>query len=322
MSSFRIPDSTGATVFALLAGFAALFFGAWLLKSSDSSNPAIASLSGADSPARIQELEGELEAESSRRADLASQLRDRENEAERLKSELENSGEQVRSLQSDKKRLSEQLKDAKEKIERQRKNADEELEQAKSESDLKAASLEENLAQARRERDEALHGDALEPAGEFDQLDLPYLVNDPIQLSAPVRPLFIRLREYDGGAEDREKLYKKLTENGKRSALHQVSFEGGSSDISEEELDSLAEKVSDVPGDARFLVVGYASTDGEASANYELSSRRASEVAEAIAEEFDGPDAAVEAVYFGQTARFNAEKMAPNRVVEIWRVDS
>jgi len=322
MSSFRIPDSTGATVFALLAGLAALFLGAWLLESNGSSNPALASLSGADSTSQVQELEGELEAESARRADLAARLREQENEAERLKSELEDANAVVQTLRSDKEQLSDKLESAQEKLERQREQADEQLEQARSDLDRKTASVEDELAQARRERDEALHGDALEPAGEFDQLDLPYLVNDPIQLSAPVRPLFIRLREYDGGAEDREKLYKKLTENGKRSALHQVSFEGGSSDISEEELDSLAEKVSDVPGDARFLVVGYASTDGEASANYELSSRRASEVAEAIAEEFDGPDAAVEAVYFGQTARFNAEKMAPNRVVEIWRVDS
>ncbi|MEM1443968.1 MAG: OmpA family protein, partial [Verrucomicrobiota bacterium] len=182
------------------------------------------------------------------------------------------------------------------------------------------AKLNAEIDALRKELDEALYGDQLKPAGDFPALDLPYLVNDPIQLNRKVRPVFIQLRGVDEEASELEKLYAELTKDGKTSAPHTVPFTVGSAEVTEEESGKLKEKLQDLPEGARFLVVGYASTDGDAKSNYELSSQRASSVASAIAAHEGVPEDSVQAVYFGQTKRFSATEMAPNRVVEVWLV--
>ena len=61
------------------------------------------------------------------------------------------------------------------------------------------------------------------------------------------------------------------------------------------------------------------SKDGDPKANRELSSRRASNVAQKIVAAGKITKSDVQAVYFGETSRFAAEN-APNRVVEVWKV--
>ena len=88
--------------------------------------------------------------------------------------------------------------------------------------------------------------------------------------------------------------------------------------IDAESRERIRTLVSESP-DSRFLAIGYASTDGSQDRNRELSSRRALATAEAIAEA--RPNHPVEAVYFGQTQRFDLNRRAANRVVEIWKID-
>lgn len=182
------------------------------------------------------------------------------------------------------------------------------------------ATLNAEIDTLRKELDKELYGEQLKPAGDFPALDLPYLVNDPIQLNRKVRPVFIKLRGMKEEESELKKVYEALTKDGKTSALHKVPFEVGSSEVKEAEDKKLNELLQDSPEGARYLVVGYASTDGDAKSNYELSSKRASSVATKLASIKGIPEDAVQAVYFGQTQRFSATEMAPNRIVEVWRV--
>lgn len=331
MTSTRIPDAVGATVFALLAGFAAASFFAWMSTAPESSgNPVVPALPGSQARSEAQSLRAELETESSRRAELALANRQVREEFDRVRGELDSRDAELEALRAEasshveirekNKSLSKQLAQVRDRSKRsvQERN---QLQEKLSSCEKRSAELREQLQTARRELDRAVHGEQLEPAGDFPALELPYLVNDPIELASPVRPLFIQLREYGGGAEGREKLYAKLTEGGETSALHRVPFEGGSSGVGEKARAALSGKLADAPESAHYLVVGYASADGEARANFELSSKRASAVAQVLAESDAVAEDRVEAVYFGQTKRFHDAELAPNRVVEVWRIE-
>jgi len=114
-----------------------------------------------------------------------------------------------------------------------------------------------------------------------------------------------------------EALYARLGEQGRYSPLLTIPFDVGSDEVKDESRSRLTALLSEAEEDVRFLVVGYASTDGEAQANYELSSRRASSAANVVAA---AGGTGVEAVYFGQTSRFSTTEKEPNRVVEVWCV--
>ncbi len=103
--------------------------------------------------------------------------------------------------------------------------------------------------------------------------------------------------------EEMKAAYDKLTKDGKTSALHRIPFESGSAEVVASETKKRTELLKESPRGAKFLVVGYASTDGDAKSNYELSSKRASSFAAKMAG-FEGIDKeSVQAVYFGQTQR-------------------
>ncbi len=124
----------------------------------------------------------------------------------------------------------------------------------------------------------------------------------------------------DDTPEALEKVYAKLSEGGNTSALHKVPFDSGSAAVAAADTTKLNELLKGSPKGAKFLVVGYASADGDAKSNYELSSERASNVAAEIAKIPGVDKSAIQAVYFGQTKRFNTAYLSPNRVVEVWRV--
>lgn len=157
----------------------------------------------------------------------------------------------------------------------------------------------------------------LKPASNLPGLDLPMLVNDPTKLDPKFKPLFIRLREMADNSEAREKVYAELAKEGKTQPLLRIPFQNASAYVSGEFQAKVAELTKAAGEGSKFLVVGYASTDGSAESNQKLSSQRASNVAQQIS---DGSDGNTQAVYFGQTSRFSTEELPPNRVVEIWQV--
>lgn len=182
------------------------------------------------------------------------------------------------------------------------------------------AALQKQIDELRSSLDQAEYGEQLKRAVDFPALDLPLLVNDPAKLNPAVRPLFIRLRSMGDTPQDREKLYAELGKEGKTKPLHLVPFASGSAEIVDAEQKKLEGQLTSVEKGAKYLVVGYASTDGEAKANYELSSNRASIVAQLVASLAKAGGDSVQAVYFGQTKRFSAIDLPPNRVVEVWQV--
>ena len=145
---------------------------------------------------------------------------------------------------------------------------------------------------------------------------------DRIVLAASSRQLLKRL---DAIGDDPTKLresYGGGAEAGDQSGTRPVAsvlLEVGSDEVSaadSSKLKAIAEKAAD---GTRFLVVGYASTDGDAASNAELSKQRAAAVAKVISANFDPKDR-VEVIYYGQTKRFSREELAPNRVVEVWQI--
>ncbi|MCB1230110.1 MAG: OmpA family protein [Verrucomicrobiae bacterium] len=146
----------------------------------------------------------------------------------------------------------------------------------------------------------------------------PILIEEPANLSEPTRPIFDQLRALDDSSIDLEKAYEAISrEQGGRLALT-IPFTAGSASLDTQAREKIRALVDTSP-EARFLAIGYASVDGSEDANRDLSSRRAYAAAEAVAEL--GPQNPVEAVYFGQTRRFDSSRRAANRVVEIWQID-
>ena len=165
----------------------------------------------------------------------------------------------------------------------------------------------------------AVPSGALASAGEgLPELDLPLLVNDPAELDPGFKDLFVNLRGIEDSPAAREKAYKEISGGGKYEPSLRIPFGSGSDFVSGADNKRIEVLVKEAGQDAKFLVVGYASTDGSNETNYTLSSKRASNVGRKLAESL-GSEKNVQAVYYGQTARFSEQK-SPNRIVEIWRV--
>lgn len=160
---------------------------------------------------------------------------------------------------------------------------------------------------------------ALAPAGAgLPELDLPLLINDPAKLNPDFKNLFVNLRGIDDSPAAREKAYKEISGGGKYEPSLRIPFGSGSDYISGADNKKIEALVKEAGPDAKFLAVGYASSDGSNETNYRLSSKRASNVGKKLAEGLSS-EKNVEAIYFGQTGRFSGQK-SPNRIVEIWRV--
>ncbi|MCG8602002.1 MAG: OmpA family protein, partial [Verrucomicrobiales bacterium] len=157
-------------------------------------------------------------------------------------------------------------------------------------------------------------------AANLPKIDLPMLVNDPTTLDGKFFSLFQGLNQVKGGPGEREKVYAELTKDGNSKDIHLVPFQVGSAAVAGKEEQDLKAALNNTEKSARFLVVGYASTDGDAASNRKLSSQRASNVAQKISAISGVPQNQIKAIYFGQTTRFNANYLTPNRVVEVWRL--
>jgi len=348
MAGFKIRNDIGATVFAVLSGFSALFFTVWIFSASGCSGPekeatinpvpiTAGELTALE--AELASAKASLEAESSRRSEMAMNLRESRQaaatlEAEKTKwnaakqelaSELESLEGRLSALATEKQTLTAQLAEAS--------NSDaaalkievaglkEELDSEREACRAAKSALNAEIDKLQTGLDQALYGDQLKPAaGDFPALTLPFLVNEPIKLDRKVRPVFIELRGMGESEADLQKAYEKISRDGKTRAIHKVPFESGSAEVVAAETAKLKELLKESSKGAKFLVVGYASTDGDPKSNHELSSKRASSVAAKLAG-IEGVDKdSVQAVYFGQTKRFSSSDMAPNRIVEVWQV--
>ena len=82
----------------------------------------------------------------------------------------------------------------------------------------------------------------------------------------------------------------------------------------------IGDSVTDLPDGAMIMVVGYASTTGQADTNRKLSSDRATEVAANIDMAKPGKQV-VQAVFLGQTKRFSSRIPERNQVCEVWQIN-
>lgn len=133
--------------------------------------------------------------------------------------------------------------------------------------------------------------------------------------------LFRRLRTLEGLKDSDINIeYSKLGVDLGANVLHTLEYATGSSELSPEDMAQLDLIISEeVPDGDLTLIVGYASTTGDAMKNEKLSSERAT----AAAEYFAGRKRMgqkVQAVYLGQTTRFSSARPERNQICEVWRI--
>ncbi|MFD2256046.1 OmpA family protein [Luteolibacter algae] len=133
--------------------------------------------------------------------------------------------------------------------------------------------------------------------------------------------LFRRLRKLEGLPDsDLTTEYSKLGVDLGANVLHTLHFKTGSSELTQTEQDQLKHIIEDdVPDGDLVLIVGYASTTGDAAANETLSSNRATAGAEFFASRKRSGQR-VQAVYLGQTDRFSSRIPERNQICEVWRI--
>lgn len=264
MNRLRIPNVIGAVITAILAGFSALFFVAWIITSEPEESENAALESAGKNPAETQDAE-----QQSTRDELEKKLAELSTSKERAEKALAIESERraqleeakakqdqlIQLLQSEKasaeasqenatkspepdtlaagdldklKKQNEELRAALGEGKKEIADGKKQLAEAQAKCAEEKKALQQQLRDLRRKLDGAVYGEQLKPAAEFPPLDLPFLVNNPLDLKAPVRPLFIRLREFQGKPDALEKLYSELKEQGIHSARHKVPFGVGS----------------------------------------------------------------------------------------------
>jgi len=132
--------------------------------------------------------------------------------------------------------------------------------------------------------------------------------------------LFRSLRELENRPDsDLTTAYSNIGVQLGASVLRTLNFNTGSSGISPEEEEIIRKLTFDVPDGDLILIVGYASETGNIDANRQLSSDRATAVAQMISN-IKRPGQSVQAVYLGQTDRFGSRVAERNQLCEIWRI--
>jgi len=113
--------------------------------------------------------------------------------------------------------------------------------------------------------------------------------------------------------------YAHIGEKHKAENMQRVKFATGSSLMDFTQQSLLKNKMLASDPTDYFLVVGYASTSGDAINNETLSANRATSVASLVNQlKKSGQD--VRAVYLGQTSRFSKANHKENQLCEIWRI--
>lgn len=132
--------------------------------------------------------------------------------------------------------------------------------------------------------------------------------------------LFRTLRGLEGKKDsDNMTAYSEIGAKLDARVMRTLDFPTGSSEIPEADQQALPGLVEGVEDGDLILVVGYASTTGNAEANQKLSSDRATAVAQSIAAA-KRPGQMVQAVYIGQTDRFSSAAPERNQICEVWHI--
>lgn len=133
--------------------------------------------------------------------------------------------------------------------------------------------------------------------------------------------LFQGLNELEDKADlEISAAYNRFATQYKASFLKEIRFPTGSSQLNPADKMALADAIANLPDGAMVLVAGYASTTGQADANRQLSSDRATIVATNIDQAKPGKQV-VQAVFLGQTKRFSTRIPERNQVCEVWQIN-
>ncbi|YCM45760.1 OmpA family protein [Verrucomicrobiaceae bacterium 227] len=152
------------------------------------------------------------------------------------------------------------------------------------------------------------------------QIDASKLFVTSDRLSPKALDLFRELERLEG--TDRatlEQAYVRIEKEFNARPVEAAHFATGSSDLAAEHETHLKEITAQSPGNSFFLVVGYASGSGDSKQNETLSSKRATRVA-SVVNYLKQKGQEVQAVYLGETDRFDASRDAPNQVCEVWEI--
>jgi outer membrane protein OmpA-like peptidoglycan-associated protein len=141
------------------------------------------------------------------------------------------------------------------------------------------------------------------------------------ELYPAAQALFRALGELDDKADlEISAAYNRFATQFNASFLKEVRFSTGSAQLNPADKLGIGDSVTDLPDGAMILVVGYASTTGQADTNRKLSSDRATEVAANIDMAKPGKQV-VQAVFLGQTKRFSSRIPERNQVCEVWQIN-
>jgi outer membrane protein OmpA-like peptidoglycan-associated protein len=139
------------------------------------------------------------------------------------------------------------------------------------------------------------------------------------QLLPAAMELFRELRGLEGVSGDSlEDAYTSFDERLAARVKRTLTFPTGSATLSDDHELDLLTLANEIPEGDTLLVVGYASTTGDADTNRKLSSDRATSAARMLADSLP-QGRHVQAVFLGQTARFGNEA-EPNQRCEVWHV--
>jgi outer membrane protein OmpA-like peptidoglycan-associated protein len=114
--------------------------------------------------------------------------------------------------------------------------------------------------------------------------------------------------------------YNRFASQYNATFLKEIRFPTGSSQLNPADYFTLGDALGTVPEGAMILVVGYASTIGNADSNRQLSSDRATTVATNMAK-VKRESQIVQAVFLGQTQRFSSRIPERNQLCEVWQIN-
>ena len=122
-----------------------------------------------------------------------------------------------------------------------------------------------------------------------------------------------------GGSIQIKQEYLRINSELKASVIDTISFATDSSNIDFDKAESLRRLLESTAPDSFLLVVGYASKTGNAQHNQQLSSERATRVV-SVVNAYRKEAQGLQAVFFGQTARFSANEPVRNQICEVWEI--
>ncbi len=130
--------------------------------------------------------------------------------------------------------------------------------------------------------------------------------------------LFGRLQKLEGSsAAELASAYDDIKSTLKSESSTRIKFKSGSNTLDEDDKAKIKALINDTQASDSFLIVGYASQQGDKALNEKLSSKRAKSTTTDLLNQLKS-DHSVQAVYMGETARFG--EISENQCVEIWRI--